>query len=215
MKITKKHTIADVLQSNRCLFGLGANPITEEIKRLPAADCVGIKKCGVVWSKINTRSVSGITVGELNVLNTRAPSEEYFINTLGVMLGLIRFSNVLPNGKPDWLGGWESDKESVMNLGFIRAFRYFIQIQDELEAISRKWQKLGAWRKKRPPKRPDRGIVSVNRQYCQLMNGAVKFEDVWNIPWAVVYEAFENCDLDNKEQSEAYEAAKNKTRTKK
>lgn len=214
MTIKPNDTIAEVIERNGAIFSMGIKEITERVKELPVPDYVPLKRrCW--WNKrINARSVGDISIGELDVVNSRDSSERYFINTLGVMLGLIRFTRRLPDGLPDWEAGWEVDKQAVGNLCFIRAFRYYLECQKEVETVAKKWAKLGAWNKKKRTKRPNRGMTSVCRQYCQDMNGAVKRQEAWNVPWVVIYEAFETRDLDNKEQYEAMEEAKRKSKVK-
>lgn len=207
MKIAFKDTIKDVLRKNSALFTLGAQIIADEIRKRPAVDHLTYYWHGIGIKK-EIRSVSDITLGELDVLNSRGADEDYFFNLLGVMLGYVEFNHRLPDGSPDWFEGWEINKKAVNKLGFIRAFRYFIQCQEELERVAAKWSAFGKWKKEKVSKRPDRGLVSVCRQYCQLMNGTVPLKEVWNLPWSVVYEAFEDCDINNKAQYEAYEKAK-------
>lgn len=214
MIIRANDTISDVIKRHGALFTLGIKEITEEIKQRPVPKWVLLKRRR--WNKrIATRSVASATLGELDVVNSRDSSEQYFINTLGVMLGLVRFTKRLPDGSPDWESGWEVDEDAVGNLYFIRAFRYYLECQKEVEAVAKTWAKLGAWNKKnKRSKRPNRGLISICRQYAQDMQGAVERREVWNVPWAVIYEAFETRDLDNKEQHEAMEEAKRKSKIK-
>lgn len=211
MKIKPSYTVAKVLKHNNALFSLGSARITKEIESLPEPQYVSQKKWWVFNRKIKSRPIASITLGELDAINSREDNTRYFINTLGIMLGLVRFKKHLPNGDPDWLSGWEIDEKAVGKLKFIRAFRYFIQIQKDLDKIAQTWRKLGTWRKdKKQSNRPNRGLASICRQLCQLMNGSIKLPEAWNTPWSIAFEAFENCDLDNKEQHDAYESAKRK-----
>ena len=215
MTINPNDTIAEVTERNAALFSMGIKEITEQIKNLPAPDYVPLKRRWWLDRRIKARSVGYISIGELDVINSRDSSERYFINTLGVMLGLIHFEKHLPDGSPDWEAGWEVDEQAVGNLCFIRAFRYYLQCQKEVDAVAKKWAKLGAWNKNnKRSNRPNRGMASVCRQYCQDMNGAVKRQEAWNVPWVVIYEAFESRDFDNKEQHETMEEAKRKSKSK-
>lgn len=208
MTITSKDTIADVIRTNGTLFKLGIKEITNQIKMLPNPETITLRHKILPTKKIKARSVADATIGELDVLNDRTTAEKYFFNVIGVMLGFVRFNKTLPDGNPDWVAGWEIEEKNILNLCFIEAFRYFIQIQTELEGAAKAWGTLGKWDKKRRKKRPDRGLISICRQYCRLVEGAVKPVEVWNLPWPMVFEAFESCDYDNKEQAEAYESTK-------
>ena len=73
-------------------------------------------------------------MGELNAIERIEATDEYFVKVLAVMLGLIS-----PKGKGskriDWEGaGYGIARERVLELQFIRAYRYFIEIQNELKA---------------------------------------------------------------------------------
>lgn len=214
MIIRPNDTISDVIERNGALFSMGLEDITGKIKELPAPEYLLMKRCGLWPKRIKARSVGSISLGEFDVINSRDSSERYFINTLGVMLGLIHFTKRLPDGSPDWEAGWEVDEKAIGKLHFIRAFRYYLECQKEIEAVAKKWAKFGAWNKKKRSNRPNRGMTSVCRQYCQNMNGAVKRREAWNVPWVVVFENFESVDFDNKEQYEAMEEAKRKSKSK-
>lgn len=193
---------------------LGVKDITEQVAELPAPYYIPLKTRIGFRKKLKTRTLANISLGELDVLNSRnTSSDEYFINSLAVMLGLVHFENRLPGGKPDWMAGWSADTKSVCNLHFIRAFRYFIECQKEVEAIAKAFSKLGAWNpKKRSSKNRGSGMVDVCSQYCHDMNGAVSLEAAWNTPWAVVYRFFEECDEKNHEQYIELERQKMKHR---
>lgn len=213
MTIRPSDTIADVIERNGALFNMGIKEITEQIKALPAPEYVTLKRRGMWNKRIEARSVSLLSLGELDVVNSRDASDRYFINTLGAMLGLLRFESRLPDGSPDWEAGWEVDEQAIGKLSFIRAFRYFLECQKEIEHVAKKWAKLGAWNKKKRPERPNCGMVDVCLQFCQNMKGAVKLKETWNVPWVIIYRLFENIDLNNKEEYEAIEEAKRKSKT--
>lgn len=212
MKITPKDTVNDIVLRNRALFGLGAERIVEAIQDLPEPECVPMKHRMWFDKRLPVRDIAGITMGELNAIEAREPSYEYFCIVLGVMLGLVEFNQMRADGKPDWAAGFSVDEEQIGRLRFIRAQRYFIAIQKGLEGIGKSWKRLEmpltTTEMKARVKRPNRGLVAVCRKYCQTMNGAVKMDEVWNTPWATVYEAFEACKCDNLEQRAIYDANK-------
>lgn len=216
MKITPKDTVNDIVMRNRALFSKAAERIVKTIQDLPEPEFVPMKRQMWFDKRLPVRDIAGITMGELNAIEARNPSYEYFCIVLGVMLGLVKFNRIGVNGKPDWNAGFSVDEEQIGRLRFIRAQRYFIAIQKGLEGIGKSWKKLEmpftATEMKARIKRPNRGLAAVCRKYCQIMNGAVKMDEVWNTPWATVYEAFEACKCDNLEQRAIYEANKPKKR---
>lgn len=216
MKITPKDTVSDIVMHNRALFGLGAKRIIKTIQDFPEPEFVPMKRRMRFDKRLPVRDIAGITMGELNAIEARKPSYEYFCIVLGVMLGLVKFNRMGIDGNPDWTAGFSVDEEQIGRLRFIRAQRYFIAIQKGLEDIGKSWKKLEmpltATEMKARVKRPNRGLVAVCRKYCQIMNGAVKMDEVWNTPWATVYEAFEACKCDNLEQRAIYDANKSNGR---
>lgn len=212
MKITPRDTVADIFRRNAALFGLGAAQITERIKTLPTPEYIPRRLALGRIRKYPARKVANITMGELKEIEKRTPSYDYFITVLAVMLGLIRHREFLPDGRPDWSGGYVIDEKTVYSLGFIRAYRYFIAIQEDIEKVANAWKKLempGGSKKKFP----NRGMDTICRECCQLLNGAAKPEDIWHMRWSVVYEVFEGERNKNMAQREAYEAAKRKQKT--
>lgn len=214
MRITDKDTVADIINARGALFVMGAKKISEALEAMPEVSHVPMRRRWWRDKQYNAPSIAGISLGELEVLNTREPAEEYFYNVMGIMLGLVHFEGSLPDGAPDWNAGYTVNKDAVNNLRFIPAMRYFLQIQKELENVSKAWKKLGAWNKKKGKARPNRGLISVVRQYCQDLNGAVSLPEAWNVPWTFVYEDFETKDIENREQHEALEESKRKSKSK-
>lgn len=216
MKIRPKDTVNDIVMCNKALFSLGAERIVKAIQDLPEPEFVPMKRRMWFDKHLPVRDIAGITMGELNAIEARNPSYEYFCIVLGVMLGLVKFNRIGVDGKPDWTAGFSVDEEQIGRLRFIRTQRYFIAIQKGLEGIGKSWKKLEmpltAAEMKARVKRPNRGLVAVCRKYCQIMNGAVDMNKAWNTPWATVYEAFEACKCDNLEQRAIYEANKPKKR---
>lgn len=214
MKITPKDTVADIVVRRKSLFSLGAARIVAALESLPVPEYVLLKRRMWFDKRLPVRDIAGITMGELNAIEARNPSYDYFCTVLGVMLGLATFNRRRPDGSPDWEAGFSVNAGQVGRLRFIRAQRCFIAIQKGLDEIAKSWKRLemplSAEEMKVRVKRPDRGLASVCRKYCQIMNGAVKMDEVWNTPWAVVYEAFEACKCDNMEQRAIYEASKTK-----
>ena len=86
-------------------------------------------------------------------------------------------------------------EDRIMDLQFIRAYRYFLHCMDILAAISKKFAdlKIEPTDEERQAQidRPNRGIASVVRKYVQIMNGAISPETVYDMEWSVVYETFE------------------------
>lgn len=212
MKITPKDTVSDVVMRNRALFSMGTERIVKAIQGLPEPEFVPMKRRMWFDKRLPVHDIADITMGELNAIEARKPSYEYFCIVLGVMLGLTKFNRIGVDGNPDWNAGFSIDEEQIGRLRFIRAQRYFIAIQKGLEGIGKSWEKLEmpltAAEMKARVKRPNRGLVAVCRKYCQIMNGAVDMNKAWNTPWATVYEAFEACKCDNMEQRAIYEANK-------
>lgn len=216
MKITPKDTVSDVVMRNRALFSMGTERIVKAIQDLPEPEFVPMKRRMWLDKRLPVRDIAGITMGELNAIEARKPSYEYFCIVLGVMLGLVKFNRIGIDGNPDWNAGFSIDEEQIGRLRFIRAQRYFIAIQKGLEGVGKSWKKLEmpltAAEMKARVKRPNRGLVAVCRKYCQIMSGAVDMNKAWNTPWATVYEAFEACKCDNMEQRAIYEANKSNGR---
>lgn len=216
MKITPKDTVGDIVMRNRTLFSLGAARIVAAVEGLPSPEYVPLKRRAWFDKRLPVRDIAAITMGELNAIEARDASYDYFCTVLGVMLGLVRFHKTRPDGTPDWTAGFAVDEERIGRLRFIRAQRCFIEVQRGLEEIGKSWKRLEMpltpAEMKARVKRPNRGLVAVCRKYCQIMNGAVKMDEVWNTPWAAVYEAFEACKHDNMEQRAIYEATKSKTK---
>ncbi len=208
MTINPKQTIREILLLNNALFSIGTLRITETIKKRPAPEYICMHRKFPHRNRIfPARNVADITIGELDILNKRLPDEDYFVNVLSVMLGIGCTEKRLPDGRPDWPSGWKADKDAVFQLGFIDAFRYFIEVQNGLKNISNAWSKLGKWKPEKGSKRPNRGMVSVCREYSKMVGGTSP-TDVWLLPWPIVYEAFENTDFENKEQYENFKRMK-------
>lgn len=194
MKITSRDTVADVVMRNNALFSLGARQITEIIAERPAPTYILMRRRGWFDKKLEARTVDGITMGELDAIEQRLPTLEHFEQVLAVMLGLYQFKKDI-NGAPEWTSGIEIDHDAVHRLRFIRAYRYFIDIEKQLEAVGKAWKKLEMPKGKKSSsgiQKPNRGMQSVCREYVQLMQGAVTTSQAWNTPWPIVYEAFEN-----------------------
>lgn len=216
MKITPKDTVGDIVLRNRALFSMGTERIVKAIQDLPEPEFIPMKRRMWFDKRLPVRDIAGITMGELNAIEARKPSYEYFCIVLGMMLGLVKFNRIGIDGDPYWNAGFSIDDEQIGRLRFIRAHRYFIAIQKELEDIGKSWKKLEmpltAAEMKARVKRPNRGLVSVCRKYCQIMNFTVDMNKAWNTPWSTVYEAFEGCKYDNMEQRAIYEANKSNWR---
>lgn len=216
MRIHPKDTVKDVVLRDNALFRLAVKDIVEALKDVPSVDYVRMKRPFWFDKKIKVRGVEGLTMGELNAIEVRNPSYQSFCIVLGVMLGLVTFKRRLPDGSPDWSEGFSVDEKQIGRLRFIRAQKYFMDVQLGLEQISKAWKRLEmpllANERKAQIKRPNRGLVSVVRKYCQLMNGAVNKPAAWNTKWADVYEAFESCKNDNLEQRKLHELSMPKIR---
>ena len=216
MTITPKDTVQDIVVRQKALFSMGAGRIVAALRATPAPKYVPLARRWWRDRRLRTRDMATLTMGELSVVEARQPSYEYFCTVLGVMLGLVRYNRMLPDGNPDWTAGFSIDTERIGQLRYLSAQRYFMAVQEGLEGIAKAWKKLemplSAAEMKARIKRPARGLVSVCCRYCQLMNGAVKMHEAWNTPWSTVYEAFEGCKYDNMEQRKMYEMNKPKKR---
>lgn len=207
MIIMKRDTVADVIIRNGALFSLGVKHITEQIAGRPAPTYIPMRRRGWFDKRFEARSVDSITMGELDAIEQRLPTLEQFEQVLAVMLGLYKF-NKMVDGIPDWTAGIEIDRASVYRLRFIRAYRYFIEIEKQLQTVGKAWKRLEMPKGKDAPttiKRPNRGMQSVCREYIQLMQGAVTTTQAWNTPWPIVYEAFEDQKYKNLRQREEHE----------
>lgn len=218
MKITEKDTVKDVVIRNAALFRLGSAKIAKAMEDIKSIGTVRMKRRFGFDRRLAVKDVGAITMGELNAIESRKDSYEYFCVVLGIMLELVKHHATLPDGRPDWTAGFSIDNEAIGRLRFIDAMRCFIDTQKGIEAISKRWKSLEmpltANEIKARVKRPNRGLVAVCRQYCQMMNGAVRKDDVWCTPWAEVYEAFESLRNDNLEQRRLHEIMTPKIRRK-
>lgn len=175
MTISPKHTIRDVCRDQGAMFTLGNDRIYREINKVSKPTHIRMKRRLPRRDRIiPTRDLSRITMQQLDQLS-RTDNQDYFLKVLCVML------NVSEN--------------EAMDLCFIRAYRYFLECMNELGKIAKKWKSLEM--PMTPEERqahietPNRGIISICRQYAQLMNGAVKFDDALEMPWHFIFEAFE------------------------
>lgn len=212
MIIRRCDTVADVILRNGALFSMGVPQITEQIAERPAPTYIPMRRRGWFDKKLKTRNIDSITMGELDTIEQHLPTLEHFEQVLAVMLGLYKFKKVT-NGIPDWTAGIEINNAAVHRLRFIRAYRYFIEIENQLKTVGKAWKKLEMPKGKDSVttiKRPNRGMQSVCREYIQLMQGAVTTEQAWNTPWPIVYEAFEDQKYKNLRQREEHERMKAK-----
>lgn len=216
MKITPKDTVRDIVIRNQALFMKGAGRIVEALKDTREVQSVPMKRRMWFDKALPIKDINNITLGELNVIESRKPSYDYFCATMAIMLGLARFNRIGPDGKPDWDCGFSVDDEQIGRLRFLPAYRCFMSIQKGIDDIAKAWKSLemplSASERKHMVKRPNRGLTAVCRSYCQIMNGGVTMNEAWNTPWATVYEAFESCKYDNMEKRAMYEASKAKSR---
>lgn len=218
MKITSRHTIHDVVLRDNALFRRAVKEIVEQLSNRPAVEYVRMKRRFWFDKKIKTRGVENLTMGELNAIQSRDATYESFCVVLGVMLGLVTFNKMLPDGNPDWTAGFKVDSAKIGRLRFMRAQKYYMDIQQGLEQIGKAWKKLEmpltANERKVQIKRPNRGLESVMIKYCQIMNGAAKDPESWNTKWAKVYVAFEEQRNNNLEQRKLHELSMPKIRRK-
>lgn len=218
MKITSIHTIHDVVLRDNALFRHAVKEIVEQLSNRPSVEYVRMKRRFWFDKKIKTRGVEDLTMGELNAIQSRDASYKSFCVVLGVMLGLVTFNKVLPDGNPDWTAGFNVDDAKIGRLRFIRAQKYYMDIQQGLEQIGKAWKKLEmpltANERKVQIKRPNRGLESVMIKYCQIMNGAAKDPESWNTKWAKVYVAFEEQRNSNLEQRKLHDLSMPKIRRK-
>lgn len=175
MTISPKHTIRDICLNQATIFTLGNDRVYKEIKELPKPIHLRMKRRLHRRDKIiPARDLSRITMQELDQLS-RTDEQDYFIKVLCVMLKI--------------------SEPEAMDLYFIRAYRYFLECMNDLGKIAKKWKSLEMpltpEEQQAHIEHPNRGIVSICRQYAQLMNGAVKFDDTLEMPWHFIYEAFE------------------------
>uniref|UniRef100_UPI00405650B4 hypothetical protein n=1 Tax=Alistipes sp. TaxID=1872444 RepID=UPI00405650B4 len=188
MIISSSSTVKEVMLKDFALFDMAQDRIFEKVQNYELPTHLHLKR----WHgdrKLKTRRVSEITMQELDAIEHRSGGFEDFAKTLSVML--------------------ELKEEDVLNLRFIEAFRYFIEVNKELKAVAKRWASLKmpltAKERKAKVKRPNRGMLAVCRQYVQSMNGAITTQEAWETPWVEVYEAFESAYFDALEQRKAHE----------
>lgn len=218
MKITAKDTVRDVVVRNAALFRLGSAKIVKAMEGIKGTGTVRKKRRFWFDKKLAVKNTDNLTMGELNAIEGRRSSYEYFCVVLGIVLGLVKHHATLPDGRPDWESGFTIDDETIGRLRFIDAMRCFIDTQKGVEEIGKRWKSLEmpltADEVKAKVKRPNRGLAAVCRQYCQIMNGAVESDYVWCTPWGKVFEAFESLRNDNLEQRRLHENSMAKMRHK-
>lgn len=184
MIIKPKDTIRNVLIQRAAIFNLRSVEITSAIRNMGVPEYCLLRRTIIRDRKIQVRSPRFMTMRDLAVLDNTDTSSDYIIRTLSQMLGL--------------------SKDDVLNLRFIRAYRYFLECVDTLSMISKKFEslKIEPTKEERAAQvsRPNRGIASVVRKYVQIMNGAVSPDQVYDMEWSVVYEAFESTTNDIIEQ---------------
>lgn len=184
MIIEPKDTIRNVLIKRAAIFNLRSVEITSAIRNMEVPEYCLLRRPILRDRKIQVRNPRFMTMRDLAVLDKTDTSSDYIIRTLSQMLGL--------------------SKDDVLNLRFIRAYRYFLECVDTLSMISKKFEslKIEPTKEERAAQvsRPNRGIASVVRKYVQIMNGAVSPDQVYDMEWSVVYEAFESTTNDIIEQ---------------
>lgn len=184
MIIRPQDTIEDILIRKASLFNLRSTEITKAIQNMEVPEYCILRRRFLPDKKIKARAPRFMTMRDLAVLDNTDTSSDYLIRTLSQMLGL--------------------SKDDVLNLRFIRAYRYFLECVDTLSMISKKFEslKIEPTKEERAAQisRPNRGIASVVRKYVQIMNGAVSPDQVYDMEWSVVYEAFESTTNDIIEQ---------------
>ena len=184
MIIKPKDTIKNVLIRRAATFNLRSVEITSAIRNMVVPEYCLLRRPILRDRKIKVRNPRSMTMRDLAVLDNTDTSSDYLIRTLAQMLGI--------------------SKDDVLNLRFIRAYRYFIECADTLSMISKKFAslKIEPTKEERAAQvsRPNRGIAAVVRKYIQIMNGAVSPKEVYDMEWSVVYEAFESTTNDIIEQ---------------
>lgn len=189
MTITKRDTVEDIMLKQAALFNMGSDRIYNTVKDIEAPLFVALRQRGRPDKKLAPRSVNVITMQELDTIENRKTGYDYFKTCLAVML--------------------EIDEEEVKNLRFLRAFRYFLEVQKELKQAAKEWKRLNLpltpEERRAKVKRPNRGMLSICRQYVQLMSGAATREEAWTTPWRIIHEAFEGSFYDTLEQRRYHE----------
>lgn len=184
MIIKSTDTVRDVLIGKAALFNLKSRRFAEQIKTRAEPEYCVLHRRWLPDKRIAARDPKHMTLRDLAVLNATNRSTDYFVGVLAQMLAV--------------------PKERVLDLRFIRAYRYFLHCMDTLAAISKRFAdlKIEPTDEERQAQidRPDRGIAAVVRKYVQIINGAVSPETVYDMEWSVVYEAFESTTNDIVEQ---------------
>lgn len=194
IQITPQSTVREVMIQNNVLFNIAQAQIFENVKDRELPEYVSVTPQREPRKRLPVRKVAEISMRELDTIECRTTGYEYFEKVLAVMLRI--------------------EEREVQHLGFIRAYRYFLEVNRELKDVAKKWAslKIPSNGKKIKIKRPNRGMLPVVQQYVQIMNGAVSPEDAWGTPWVEVFVAMESKYYDALEQIKNAEQSKNKNK---
>jgi hypothetical protein len=175
MIVKSTDTVRDIIVGKAALFNLKSRQFAEEIKKRAEPEYCILYRRWIPNNRIPARDPKHMTMRDLAVLNVTNHSTDYFVRVMVQMLDV--------------------SEDRIMDLQFIRAYRYFLHCMDILAAISKKFAdlKIEPTDEERQAQidRPNRGIASVVRKYVQIMNGAISPETVYDMEWSVVYETFE------------------------
>lgn len=184
MIIRPQDTIEDILIRKASLFNLRSTEITKAIQNMEVPEYCILRRRFLPDKKIKARAPRFMTIYDLAVLDKTSKSSDYVIKVLSRMLAI--------------------NNDQVLHLRFVRAYRYYLECIETLAAISKKFEslKIEPTKEEREAQidRPNRGITAVVRKYVQIMNGAVSPDQVYDMEWSVVYEAFESTTNDIIEQ---------------
>ncbi len=195
MNISAKDTVKSVMVDNSAIFALGNNLIYEALRDRKKTDFVPLSRGLLADKHIPTRSVKEITMQELDTIQNNLSGYEYFEKALAVMLNI--------------------EEREVVNLRFLHAYRYFIEILHELKEVAKMWGSLKlpltAEERRAKVKRPNATLYGICQSYAEAMGGGPKgVQDAWTTPWVEVFNYMQTKYYDVLEQRKMMEQAKRK-----
>lgn len=184
MIITPRHTVADVLLAKATLFNIVGERLTAKVKERPLPSKIPMYWCGFVRKRYSVRHIGfsldgpAITLGELHQLQRfESQGLEAFTRIVGVMLRL--------------------PEEKVLKLQFIGAYKYFLEIVEELKQVAQAFATLKIPEDLKTnsdrivyAELPSRGIPDLVSEFVGFMP-QYAHKDVYNLPWVVVFREFQ------------------------
>lgn len=167
MRISPKDTIEDVITKNAALFTIGFDRICEKVKTLDVPKYIPLIRSNKKPQNIECRdTLPTLTMRELDMLSQVEPSLDYVFGVLSTMLRI--------------------DEDQVPKLQFLGALRYYIQVLEDISAISKMWKKLEVHDEDAiTPDHPDRGVWAVVDEYSD--DKKITMDKAWDALCMDVY----------------------------